>query len=94
MFVSNITGLTFIMPHASCLTPDALRPARSLAIYDGGAIAVDKAQGAAYGAYPAVSPPHNGTQQEDSKNLICRNTLFSSNTAGERGGALFATRVS
>eukprot|EP00752_Nemacystus_decipiens_P011444 g10163.t1 len=63
------------------------------AVYDGGAIAVDTSGGAYNGVEEvagASTQTMNGTTGGLAVELLCQNTTFDANEAGERGGSLYS----
>ena len=67
------------------------------AVYDGGAIAVDTS-GGTYGGLEELAGASmqtvNSTDAGLSVELLCQNTTFYANEAGERGGSLYSNTVS
>lgn len=67
-----------------------------LAVYDGGAIAVDSYGSRDSGAEePAGASTQNVNETDDgvSVELLCQNTTLVANIAGERGGSLYSNTV-
>lgn len=69
------------------------------AVYDGGAIAVDTGGGTysgleEAGGTGASTQAMNDTADGVSVELLCQNTTFVGNVAGERGGSLYSNTVS
>lgn len=68
-----------------------------IAEYDGGAVAVDTAADPTNRAEELSATPSQAdnvtTSDVTAANLLCKNTTFHNNQAGERGGSLYATTV-
>lgn len=95
MFVA-LLALTMVRARARVCVSRLLFVSFS-AVYDGGAIAVDTSGSSSNGAEElagASTQAVNGTSDGVSVELVCQNTTFYANFAGERGGSLYSNTVS
>eukprot|EP00903_Cladosiphon_okamuranus_P009051 g8653.t1 len=90
---ANGDGGGMRLSSSSTVTVNVCSFSSNRAVYDGGAIAVDTSGGIYNGLEElagASTQTVNGTAGGVSVDLVCRNTTFYDNKAGERGGSLYS----